>query len=72
MSFLTLVSHAISRFDGVGDLAEKIDPTLKKTFSLNEQSIQVLFAAANGDLIELRRYFVDTINRRIYFISLRG
>ena len=43
------------RFDGVGELAEKIDPTLNKTYSMNEQSIQILFAAANGDMLELRR-----------------
>ena len=43
------------RFDGVGELAEKIDPTQNKTFSIHEQSIQIIFAAANGDMIALRR-----------------
>lgn len=33
----------------------KIDPVLKKTLSRSEHSIIVLFAAANGDLLTLRR-----------------
>jgi hypothetical protein len=39
----------------VGELAEKIDPTLVKTYSMNELSTQIIFAAANGDMLELRR-----------------
>ena len=42
----------------MGELAEKIDPTLVKTYSINELSTQIIFAAANGDMLELRRYFV--------------
>ena len=39
----------------MSNLAEKVDPTLKKTFSAKEQVIHLLFAAANGDLAELKR-----------------
>ena len=45
----------LHRFDGDADLTEKVDPTLKKTFSMNELGIQLLFAAANGDLLAIRR-----------------
>jgi hypothetical protein len=33
----------------------KIDPILKKSLSRNELGIIVLFAAANGDLLTLKR-----------------
>ena len=47
--------NMLHRFDGDADLTEKVDPTLKKTFSMNELGIQLLFAAANGDLLAIRR-----------------
>jgi len=54
--------YQFHRFDGVGDLAEKIDPTLVKTYSMNELSTQIIFAAANGDMLELRRAFLKDID----------
>ncbi len=47
------------RFEGVGMRETlKIDPVLKKTLTRNEHSIIVLFAAANGDLLTLKRSFL--------------
>ena len=46
----------------MGDLEEKIDPTLKKSFSVNELGIQLLFAAANGDMLALRRAFLCDVD----------
>jgi hypothetical protein len=44
------------RFEGVGEQTNmKIDPILKKSLSRNELGIIVLFAAANGDLLTLKR-----------------
>ena len=54
-------SNFFERFDGVGELAEKIDPTLVKTYSMNELSTQIIFAAANGDMLELRRCFLRSL-----------
>ena len=34
----------------------KIDPVMKKTLSRNELGIIVLFAAANGDILPLKRF----------------
>ena len=34
----------------------KIDPVMKKTLSRNELGIIVLFAAANGDILTLKRF----------------
>ena len=57
-----MIFRPIYRFDGVGEHAEKIDPTLVKTYSMNELSTQIIFAAANGDMLELRRYFFKNLN----------
>ena len=41
------------RSDGVGEMAAKIEPiTYPQTYSMNEQ----IHAAANGDILELKRY----------------
>ena len=46
-----------TRFEGVGEQTHlKLDPTLKKSLSRNELGIIVLFAAANGDLLTLKRF----------------
>jgi len=54
--------NMLHRFDGDADLTEKVDPTLKKTFSMNELGIQLLFAAANGDLLAIRRAFLRDVD----------
>lgn len=58
-------AYQFHRFDGVGDLEAKINPTLKKTFSVSELGIQLLFAAANGDLLALRRAFLRDVDLNI-------
>ena len=57
------------RFDRMGNLTEKVDPTLKKTFSMKKQVIQLLFAAKNGDLQEIKRFigFVVLRQKGIFF-----
>jgi len=53
---LNSIISILLRFEGVGtNETIKIDPVLKKTLSRNEHSMIVLFAAANGDLLTLRR-----------------
>jgi len=53
---LNSIISILLRFEGVGTKETiKIDPVLKKTLSRNEHSMIVLFAAANGDLLTLRR-----------------
>ena len=53
VSFIQLLFFV--RYDGVGDTYSKVDPVLKKHLSINELGIIVLFAAANGDVLALRR-----------------
>ena len=40
----------------------KIDPTLKKSFTANEQGIQMLFASSSGDLIFLRKAYLNGVD----------
>ena len=40
----------------------KIDPTLKRSFTANELGIQLLFASANGDVVFLRRAFLNDLD----------
>ena len=42
------------KFDGVGVMKSKMDPTLSKTSSVTDQLIQVLLACASGDLESLK------------------
>ena len=41
---------------------KKIDPTLKRSYTANELGIQLLFASANGDLIFLRRAYLNELD----------
>ncbi len=57
-----------SRFEGVGEQTHvKLDPTLKKSLSRNELGIIVLFAAANGDLLTLKRFASGVENTNLLF-----
>lgn len=50
--------YQFHKYDNVGlhGHSNKIDPTLKRSFTANELGIQLLFASANGDVVFLRRY----------------
>jgi glutaminase len=50
--------YQFHKYDNVGmhGHSKKMDPTLKRSYTANELGIQLLFAAANGDLVFLRRY----------------
>ena len=49
--------YQFHKYDNVGmhGHSNKIDPTLKRSFTANELGIQLLFASANGDVVFLRR-----------------
>ncbi|TRY67038.1 hypothetical protein TCAL_07223 [Tigriopus californicus] len=50
-----LKKYAFHRFDGVGRISMKMDPTLKKQPSTNDLLSQVLLACASGDLLFVKR-----------------
>ncbi len=54
------LSLCLSRFDGVGDLALKMDPTLKKATLVSDMLIQILLASASGDELFLRRWWTPS------------
>ena len=43
----------------------KLDPTLKRSYTALELGIQLLFASANGDLVYLRRAFMNDVDMDI-------
>ena len=58
--------YQFHKYDNVGfqQNSNKIDPTLKRSFTANELGIQLLFASANGDVVFLRRYVIGSILRQ--------
>lgn len=51
--------YAFHRFDGVGSIKQKFDPTLTKVTSMYDQLTQVLLACASNDLLFLQRVFLQ-------------
>jgi len=58
--------YQFHKYDNVGAglrvVSSKIDPILKKSFTANELGIQLLFASANGDLVFLRRSYLNDLD----------
>jgi len=58
--------YQFHKYDNVGAALgvtrSKIDPILKKSFTANELGIQLLFASANGDLVFLRRAYLNDLD----------
>lgn len=57
--------YQFHKYDNVGAVAQptgKIDPTLKKSYTASELGIQLLFASANGDVVFLRRAFLNELD----------
>jgi len=56
--------YQFHKYDNVGlhGHSNKIDPTLKRSFTANELGIQLLFASANGDVVFLRRAFLNDLD----------
>merc|ERR1719464_234033 len=56
--------YQFHKYDNVGlhGHSNKIDPTLKRSFTANELGIQLLFASANGDLVFLRRSYLNDLD----------
>ena len=44
------------RFDNLGSVTEKLDPTYRKCQTAGETVVQILLAAACGDKLFLQRY----------------
>lgn len=51
--------YAFHKFDGIGCIHEKLDPSLKRMTSTNDMLIQVLLACALGDKLFLERAYLQ-------------
>ena len=58
--------YQFHKYDTIGGGSSmKLDPTLKRSYTALELGIQLLFASANGDLVYLRRAFMNDVDMDI-------
>lgn len=51
--------YSFHKYDGVGAVMSKVDPTLRKFTSTSDLLIQVLLACASGDILAVKRAYLQ-------------
>ena len=62
--------YSFHKYDGIGTIMSKVDPTLRKFMSTSDLLIQVLLACACGDILAVKRYKCTSILSMIYILKI--